>query len=57
MAMQQQTCPVQGGSPEEGDVYVCRLCKFTVTVLRGCSCDDERCVALACCGEAMVKAN
>jgi hypothetical protein len=51
----QKCCPDE--CPKEGDVFVCQDCKHTVLVVRGCECDDSECVALACCGKAMAKAN
>jgi hypothetical protein len=39
--------------PRAGDVYFCKCCGFTVSVVRGCTCTDSDCVSLACCGEAM----
>lgn len=54
--MQKMKCPVDE-CPEAGDVYVCGDCRMTVTITKGCSCDDAECVCLACCGKAMTKVN
>ena len=43
--------------PQQGDVYVCPDCSMTLLVVKGCSCKDCQCVALACCGKTMAKAN
>lgn len=52
----QQCCPAE--CPKAGDVYVCACgCGFTTAVLKDCTCTDCQCVALACCGQAMKKAN
>ena len=50
-----ECCP--DACPCQGDVFVCDKCKMTVLVAKACGCDDCQCVSLACCGQAMCKAN
>lgn len=54
--MQRQTC-CPDECPKRDDVYVCQDCKFSLVILKPCQCADCQCVALACCGKAMVKVN
>lgn len=43
--------------PEAGTVYVCAECQCTISVLKGCACDDKECVCFVCCGLPMLNVN